>query len=148
MNTTQFALIALATALVAPLTASAAGETLMAPGYYETTTRIAGDPEVERKRECLTPAEVRARPLERVLTELTEGRCTYTQRQIGGGRFAFAGACVNEGVRTTFRNTGTYTPTSYSVNLNSRTMVGGTPIDIVVTTASRRIAAVCPAGAR
>lgn len=148
MNTTQFALIALMTMLVAPLSASAAGETLMSPGFYETTTRIAGDPEVERKRECLTPAEVRARPLERVLAEMTEGRCTYTQRQIGGGRFAFAGACVNEGVRTTFRNTGTYTPTSYSVNLNSRTMVGGTPIDIVVTTASRRIAAVCPAGAR
>ena len=148
MNTTQFALIALMTMLVAPLSASAAGETLMSPGFYETTTRIAGDPDVERKRECLTPAEVRARPLERVLAEMTEGRCTYTQRQIGGGRFAFAGACVNEGVRTTFRNTGTYTPTSYSVNLNSRTMVGGTPIDIVVTTASRRIAAVCPAGAR
>ena len=148
MNTTQFALIALTTLLVAPLTASAAGETLMSPGYYETTTRVAGDPEVERKRECLTPAEVRARPLERVLAELTEGRCTYTQRQIGGGRFAFAGACVNEGVRTTFRNTGTYTPTSYSVNLNSRTMVGGTPIDIVLTTSSRRIAAVCPSGAR
>ncbi len=148
MNPTKFALIALTTLLVAPLTASAAGETLMSPGYYETTTRFDGDPEVERKRECLTPAEVRARPLERVLAELTEGRCTFSQRQIGGGRFAFVGACVNEGVRTTFRNTGTYTPTSYSVSLNSRTMVGGTPIDIVMTTSSRRIAAVCPSGAR
>lgn len=148
MNTTKLVLIALATALAAPLAASAAGETFMSPGYYETTTRFAGEPEVERKRECLTPAEVRARPLERVLAEMTEGRCTFTQRQIGGGRFAFAGACVNEGVRTTFRNTGTYTPTSYSVNLSSRTTVGGTPIDIVLTTTSRRIAAVCPSGAR
>ena len=148
MNTTKFALIALAPLLGAPLAASAAGGTVMAPGYYETTTRFAGDPEVERKRECLSPAEVRARPLERVLAEMTEGRCTYTQRQIGGGRFTFVGACVNDGVRTTFRNTGTYTPTSYSVSLNSRTMVGGAPIDIVLTTSSRRIAAVCPSGAR
>ena len=148
MHTTKLALIALATLLGAPLAASAAGETVMTPGYYETVTRFAGDPEVEKKRECLTAAETRARPLERVLAEMTEGRCTFSQKQIGGGRFAFVGACVNEGVRTTFRNTGTYTPTSFSLSLNSRSMVGGTPIDVVVTTSSRRIAAACPAGAR
>ncbi|MOA67861.1 hypothetical protein D3C78_1952100 [compost metagenome] len=51
-------------------------------------------------------------------------------------------------MRTTFRNTGTYTPTSFNLSLNSRSMVGGTPIDVVVTTSSRRIAAACPAGAR
>lgn len=148
MNTTKLALIALATMIGAPLAASAAGEAFFTPGYYETTTRYAGDPEVERKRECVTPAEARARPLERFLVEMTEGQCTYTQRQIGGGRFAFVGACVSDGVRSTFRNTGTYTPTSFSLSLNSRTMVSGTPIDVAVTTSSRRIAPTCPAGAR
>lgn len=148
MNPTRSVLVALTTLFGAPLAANAAGETMMAPGYYETVTRIAGDPEAETKRECVTAAETKTRTLERILSDLTEGRCTYTQRQVGSGRFAIAGACVNEGVRSTFRNTGSYSPTSFSLNLSSRTMVGGAPIDVVLSSSSRRIAAACPAGAR
>lgn len=148
MTPTRSILVVLATLFGAPLAANAAGETMMAPGYYETVTKIAGDPEADIKRECWTPAETRTRTVELILAELTEGRCTYTQRQLGSGRFTIAGACVNEGVRSTFRNTGSYSPTSLSVNLSSRTVVGGAPIDIVLSTTSRRIAAACPAGAR
>jgi hypothetical protein len=145
----KLTLIAGAAALGALLPAGVAlAETAFAPGYYETTTRFAGDPEPEIKRECVTAAEARTRTLERFLAETTEGKCTYTQRQIGGGRFAIAGACTYEGVKSTFRNTGAYSPTAFSLNLVSRTMVAGQPIDINLSTSSRRIAAACPASAR
>lgn len=60
--------------------ALAAGETTFLPGYYETVTRIAGDPEPEIQRDCVTAAEARTRTLERALAEMTEGRCTYGKR--------------------------------------------------------------------
>lgn len=127
--------------------AAAAAETVFAPGYYEFVTRFAGESEAETTRECVTAAEARTRSLERILGEMTEGSCTYTQRQIGGGRFALAGSCINEGVRSTFRTSGAYTPTSYNFDLTSRTMMGGVPIDVAITTTGRRIAAACPARA-
>ena len=42
-------------------------------------------------------------------------------------------------------DTGTYTPTSFSANLSSRTIVAGRPMDVKIVTTSRRIAAACPA---
>ena len=80
-----------------------------------------------------------------MLAEWTEGRCDYAQRQISGGRFVLAGACTLDGSKTTFHHTGTYTPTSFSANLSSRTIVSGKPMDVKIATTSRRIAAACPA---
>lgn len=141
-------LIAFAALASSAAPAIALGQTMMSPGYYETISRVAGDPQPEIKRDCVSAAEAKARPLETILGELTEGRCAYTQRQVGGGKFALAGSCVYEGVKSTFRNTGSYSPTSFSLNLNSRTLVAGAPIDVVLSVTSRRIAAICPAGAR
>lgn len=146
---TKPALIASVALLGAGLPAGLAmAQTMIAPGYYETVTRVAGDPDTEVTRDCVTPAEAKSRTLETILAEATEGKCAFTQRQVGGGRFALTGSCVNEGVKSTFKNTGTYTPTSFSLNLVSRTVIGGAPIDLNLTTTSRRIAAACPAGAR
>lgn len=128
--------------------APAAAQTALVPGYYEVVTRVAGDPEPDIQHQCLTAAEAKTRTLEVVLAEWTEGRCAFSQRQIGGGKFAFAGSCTLDGSTSTFRHTGAYTPTSFSANLNSRTVVSGQPLDVKITTSSRRIAAACPARAR
>ena len=135
-----------AAALALGLPAAAAiAQTSLLPGYYEIVTRIAGDPEPDVQHECLTAAEAKTQTLEQVLAEWTEGRCDYAQRQISGGRFVLAGACTLDGSKTTFHHTGTYTPTSFSANLSSRTMVAGKPMDVKIATTSRRVAAACPA---
>lgn len=141
-------LIAGAALIAAGAPAAALAQTTFAPGYYETVTRIAGDPDPEIQRDCVTPAEARSRTLETVLAEWTEGQCTYTQRQVGGGKFALAGACVVDGSRSTFRYSGAYTPASFTAKLSSRTVVSGQPIDINLSIASRRLAPACPAGRR
>lgn len=123
-------------------------QTTFAPGYYETVTRIAGDPDPEIQRDCVTPAEVKSRTLEAILAEWTEGQCVYTQRQVGGGKFALAGSCVVDGSRSTFRYAGAYTPTSFSATLSSRAVVSGQPLDMNLAVSSRRLAPVCPAGRR
>lgn len=139
-------LIATAAALAVSLPGlTAVAQTSLLPGYYEIVTRVAGDSEAEVQHECLTAAEAKTRTLEQALAEWTEGRCNYTQRQTGGGRFVLAGSCTLDGSTSTFHHTGTYTPTSFSANLNSRTILSGKPLDVKITTASRRIAAACPA---
>lgn len=129
-------------------TAGAQAQTTFAPGYYETTLRVAGDPEPEVQRECVTPAEAKTRTVEVMLSEWTEGKCAYSQRQVGGGKFALAGSCVLDGARSTFRYAGAYTPTSLSATLSSRTVVSGQPLDMNTKISSRRIAPTCPAGRR
>lgn len=138
-------LTAIAALLAAAPAAGALAATSFAPGYYETVTRIAGEAEAEVQRDCVTPAEAKARTLEAILAEWTEGQCTYSQRQVGGGRFALAGACVVDGARSSFRHSGAYTPTSFSADLSARTVVSGQPIDLNLTVSSRRLAPTCPA---
>lgn len=128
--------------------APAVAQTALVPGYYEVVTRVAGDPAPDIQHQCLTAAEAKTRTLETMLAEWTEGRCAYTQRQTGGGKFALAGSCTLDGSTSTFRHTGAYTPTSFSANLNSRTVVSGQPLDVKITITSRRIAAACPARGR
>ena len=134
--------------VAAAVPAATLAQTTFAPGYYETATRIAGDPEPEIQRDCVTPAEAKGRTLEAILAEWTEGQCAYTQRQVGGGKFALAGSCVVDGSRSTFRYAGSYNPTSFSAKLSSRTVVSGQPLDVNLTVSSRRLAPACPAGRR
>lgn len=127
----------------APIGASA--ETAMAPGYYETVTRMAGSA-ARTTRDCVTMEEAKQMTVERRLAETQRGACTYSQRQIGGGKFVLAGTCVNDEARTTFKTWGGYSPTSLTLTLASKTALGGDVVEMDFSLSSRRIAAVCPAG--
>lgn len=145
----KMTLIASAAGVAVALYAGAAlAETVMAPGYYETVTRFAGDPDPQVTRDCVTAEEARARTVERELAKAMQGQCAYSQRQIGAGRFAIAASCNDDGVKSTFKNTGVYSSTGFTMNLTSTTVVGGQSASLNLTSTSRRLAAACPAGTR
>lgn len=140
--------------LLGAVTLSVAGtacaETAFLPGLYETRVSYPNDgPDVEITRECLTPAEARQESLERRLVEaLQDGNCKFAQRSIAAGRFTVVAACVSEGVKSSVRQAGTYTPTSFAMNMRM-TMApapGVPPVGVEMVMTSRRLAALCPAG--
>lgn len=145
---TPKAILAASAALAAVATASAAlAETVMLPGLYETTTRSAGEEDAEVTRDCLTPAEAKTKTVERRLAEALKSKaCTYSQRTLAGGRFALAGTCSQSGVKSSFRQTGTYSPTTLTMNMRLSMSMGGQPIGVDLVSSSRRIAPTCAAG--
>lgn len=129
--------------------AAASADALFQPGLYETRVSYPGEgTAVEVTRDCLTPAEARRESVSARLAEATrDPACRYTQRSISGGRFAIAGTCDNEGIRTAVRQTGTYTPTSMSLDMRTTMSAPGmAPVHVDMRMSSRRIAAACPAG--
>jgi hypothetical protein len=51
-------------------------------------------------------------------------------------------------MKSTFTQTGTYSPTAMSMNMKMILNAGGKPVSMDLVTTSRRIAASCPAEAR
>lgn len=132
-------------------TAHAAGaEVTFLPGLYETRVHYPDDGAgTETSRECLTPAEVKQESLERSLAEMVrDSSCRFTQRAIGGGRFAMAGTCNNDGMRSSVQQTGTYTTTSMTMDMRMSLVVapGAGPVNTRMVMSARRIAANCPSG--
>jgi hypothetical protein len=142
----------LLTAAIALGTASAAAamaDTAMLPGYYETVTRTVGKAGGTTTRDCLSPAEARTETVERKLQEaLRAPGCKYTQRSLASGKFALAGSCNQAGMKSSFKQTGTYSPTGMTMNNVMTMSLGGKPINLSLVINSRRIAATCPAGER
>ena len=136
---------------VVALSASGAAnaETVMLPGLYETKVGYPGQGGVETTRDCLTPDEVKTETIERRLAQaVKDPSCKFSSRSFGGGKFAIAGSCNNGGIRSSFKQSGTYSPTTLNMNM-SMTMIptpGAKPVAMNLVTASRRIAATCPAG--
>jgi len=143
-------ILAGAAGLVALTGASAAcAETSLLPGLWEAKTTFADSKNVETTRDCITPAETKAGTLDAQLAKaIRDPSCKYTQRNVGGGRFAVAATCNNGGMKSSYRQTGTYTPTTLTMNM-AMTLVaapGAKPASMAFTSVSRRIAPTCPAG--
>lgn len=136
-----------AAALAGGAATAASSAFTMLPGYYETRTTSPGDPSGETVRDCVTSAEAKERTVERWLSETSKiPNCTFSKRAIGGGKFAIAGTCNNGGMKSSFTQTGTFSPTSLSMNMKMTLNAGGKPVQMNVRTNSRRLAASCPAG--
>lgn len=142
-------LLTAATALAAAFSATAAlAETAFLPGVYETTTTHA-DGTKETSRHCATSKGIQNDTLEKRLAAMSrDPSCKFSQRSIGGGKYAVAATCNNEGVKSSYRQTGTYTPTSMTMNMAMTMQVapGQKPVSMDFKALSRRVAATCPAG--
>jgi uncharacterized protein (DUF849 family) len=128
--------------------AAAPGATAFLPGVYETTTTHA-DGTKDTARHCATSKGVQNDTLEKRLAAMSQDpSCQFTQRSIGGGKFAIAANCNNEGVKSSYRQSGTYTPTAMTMNMAMTMQVaaGQKPVSMNFTAVSRRVAATCPAG--
>lgn len=141
-------LTASATLVGLTLAGAALAETAFLPGVYETKTTHA-DGAKETSRHCATSKGVQNDTLEKRLAAMTQDpSCKYTQKSIGGGKYALAGSCNNEGMKSTVKQTGTYTQSSMTMNM-AMTLVtapGQKPVSTNFTSVSRRVAATCPAG--
>lgn len=129
---------------------AARAEVTFLPGLYETRVHYPDDGTgTEISRECLTPAEVQQESLERRLAEMVrDSSCRFTQRAIDGGRFAIAGTCNNDGMRSSVKQTGTYTTTSMTMDMRLSLVVapGTEPVNTRMVMSARRIAVNCPVG--
>jgi hypothetical protein len=129
---------------------TAFAEVTFQPGLYETRVSYPDDGQgVETTRECLTAAEAKQESLERRLAEtVQDSNCRFTQRSIGGGRFNIAGTCNNDGMRSTLKQTGTYSTTAMAMNMDMTlaAAAGAPPVSMRMVMSSRRVAATCPAG--
>ena len=128
-------------------TGAAAG-TAFLPGVYETTTTHADGTE-DVSRHCATSKGIQNDTLEKRLAAMSQdSSCKFTERSVGGGKYAIAASCDNEGVKSSYRQTGTYTPTSMTMAMAMTMQVapGQKPVSMNFTALSRRLAATCPAG--
>lgn len=137
-------------ALILCVAGAACADAVFLPGLYEVRVSYPSEGSgVETTRECVTAAEAKRESLEWRLAEvLADTRCTFAQRSIAGGRFAIAGTCDNEGFRSTFKQDGTYSPTTMTMQMSMtmQPMPGAEPVAMKMVLSSRRIAATCPAG--
>jgi|GEM_PF-5192254 len=142
-------LLAGAAGLVALNCAGAAlAETAFQPGVWETKTTFADTKNVETNRHCAKAADVKRDTLEARLAAMTQNpNCKYSQKSIGGGKYAIAGTCNDAGIKSSYRQSGTYTPASMTMNMSMTIAVPGQkPVSQSFTAVSRRVGAVCPAG--
>ena len=126
---------------------AALAETMFLPGVYETVTTFA-DGAKETSRHCAKSHGAQNHTLERRLAAMTQDpSCKFTQRTVAGGKFAIAAACDNEGVKSSYTQSGTYGPAAMTMamTMTIQAAPGQAPVKSSFNAVSRRVAAVCPA---
>ena len=137
-------------ALLLVLLLPAAAATPIQPGRWETTVTIVdmkmpgAPPQVAamlrgrptKGSSCITPAQAAAGP--RAAMERSNNRCRFTDYSMAGGRLRSSMVCAQPGGSMTFRSTGTYTPTSMTME-GVGTGTGGNAVTMRTRTVSRRL---------
>ena len=123
---------------------AAAGAAVQA-GFWETTMTSPGaEPEVTRS--CLTQEEVGIDNMLAEMAKAEDENCTFSKRQIGGGRFELQSQCrMPDGSSMQSHMKGAYSPTTVQYSMSMTGAMNGAPMDASWTVKGRRIAAVCPA---
>ena len=146
--TRQNTIIAAVALLTAAGAASAATtQTGFLPGDYETVTTHA-DGTRDVSRHCANSKDVASDTLEKRLEAMSQDKsCTFTKRTIGGGSYSIAATCNNEGARSSYTQSGSYTPTSMTMAMAMTLQVapGQKPVSMKFNAVSRRVGATCPA---
>jgi hypothetical protein len=125
---------------------AASAATSFTPGVWETRT-VHADGDVQTTRHCAKPVDMRNDTLEARLAAMSNVKgCAYSQKAIGGGKYAIAGTCNQDGIRSSVRQSGTYTPNSMTMNMAmSLAMPGQKPVSMSFKAVSRRVGATCSA---
>jgi len=131
----------LAACLAAPN--SAAAQSAISPGYWETTSKVTSPfPTRKTERRCIKPHDV---------TKFMEGKinhiytCTYPTREIQDGKITLKGTCVSKkGQKVAIAGSGTYTKTSFQLDADVAVEFAGLNIAGRATTEAHRIGDTCP----
>jgi hypothetical protein len=136
--TPLFALCAVAAA------GSAAAQSSIAPGYWETTSKVTSPfPSGKTERRCIKPADVAKfmnGPSNHIYT------CTYPTRVVGDGHIKLAGSCkTKNSAPVPISGEGAFTRDSFHMDARISAKVGGVTIPVRASTDAKRIGDDCPA---
>ena len=117
-----------------------AGGSMLQPGEWQSRVKIEQmeipgmSPELEGRMKQMVPTD-KADPSNHCITEAevkkpkadffgADKSCTYDHFTMGGGKIDIAMVCHRDGGTQTSTANGTYTPTTYSADIESRTTAG------------------------
>jgi len=134
----------LAACLAAP--GSAAAQSAISPGYWETTSKVTSPfPTKKTERRCIKPHDV---------TKFMEGKinhiytCTYPTHEVGGGKIKLAGSCkTRDGAPIPITGEGTFSSDTLHLEARIAPQIGGMTISIRASTDAKRLGDTCPADA-
>jgi hypothetical protein len=133
----------LAAACVLTLTSIASAESIIKPGYWESTNRLLSPIRTRSvENRCITPADV-----EKFLMGPSNRHyaCTYPLKTFADGKILLKGTCRSKKGRVVeVSGAGTYTPTSFKLTATVATEFAGIPIAGRASTEARRLGDVCP----
>ena len=120
----------------------ALAEAPILPGYWESTNHVSFIIEQDTtSRKCIT-----ADLAESYLTGPSNNHytCVYDHSEVGGGKVALGGQCIDSGVKVRVNANGTYTKTSFEVEAQLSTKFAGLPLTGTATTKAHRLSEICP----
>jgi hypothetical protein len=134
----------LAACLAAPN--SAAAQSAISPGYWETTSKVTSPfPTRKTERRCIKPHDV---------TKFMEGKinhiytCTYPTHEVGGGKIKLAGSCkTRDGAPIPITGEGTFSSDTLHLEARIAPQIGGLTIPVRASTDAKRLGDTCPADA-
>lgn len=138
---TALALIS-AVGVLAAAPAFAQEQTIL-PGYWDVTNKVSAIiSQSKTEKRCITPAEV---------SKFVMGpsnrhyKCDYPTRVFKDGKIRLKGDCATKnGSKASIQATGTYSPTTFTMNAKISTVYAGVPLSANATTTAKRIAETCP----
>ena len=139
---TALALIS-AVGVLAAAPAFAQEQTIL-PGYWDVTNKVSAIvSQTKTEKRCITPAEV---------SKFVMGpsnrhyKCDYPTRVFKDGKIRLKGACATKnGSKAALEATGTYSPTTFTMNAKISTTYAGVPLSANAITTAKRISETCPA---
>ncbi|MBS0492205.1 MULTISPECIES: DUF3617 family protein [unclassified Phenylobacterium] len=141
LRNAPLALIPAVLLLAAP---AAAQEQTILPGYWDVTNKVSAIvSQTKTEKRCITPAEV---------SKFVMGpsnrhyKCDYPTRVFKDGKIRLKGACATKnGSKAALEATGTYSPTTFTMNAKISTTYAGVPLSANAITTAKRISETCPA---
>ena len=121
-----------------------AQEQTIRPGYWDVTNKVSAIiSQTKTEKRCITPAEV---------SKFVMGpsnrhyKCDYPTRVFKDGKIRLKGACATKnGSKAALEATGTYSPTTFTMNAKISTTYAGVPLSANAITTAKRISETCPA---
>jgi len=120
-----------------------AQEQAILPGYWDVTNKVSAIiSQSKTEKRCITPSEV---------SKFMMGpsnrhyKCDYPTRVFKDGKIRLKGDCATKnGSKASIEATGTYSPTTFTMNAKISTVYAGVPLSANATTSAKRIAETCP----
>ena len=132
-------------AAVAALAGPAAAQTSIAPGYWETTSRIISPiPTTKTEKKCIRPEDI-----DKFIGGAPNRHytCTYPTREVANGRIRLAGSCkTKNSAPVPITGEGVFTRDTLRLDARVKAKLGGLNVPVHARTEARRIGDTCPTG--